>query len=115
MADLSEYSGLSPIEQLNYFRGRYYNDGQATEFGVVANAINEVLPKLDKMDHLKIIPFSVEYGSFTERSVAVFDDRNIKEEEVIHFIRNAHNTYHPHIIVISAQQAKSVFGKDGSG
>lgn len=114
MADLSEYIGLSPIEQLNYFRGRYYNDGQATEFGVVANAINEVLPKLDKMSHLKMIPFSVEYGSIMEHNVAVFDDRNVKEEEVLHHIRNAHDVYHPHIIILTAQQSRSIFGKDGS-
>ena len=41
-----EYEGMSSLEILNYYRNKYYNDGNATEKGIVANAINDVLPKI---------------------------------------------------------------------
>lgn len=43
---LIELSKLSPVEILNAFRNRYYTDGNSTENGIVANAINDVLPRM---------------------------------------------------------------------
>jgi hypothetical protein len=40
------YEGLTPNQQLNLFRNLYYNDGYATERGIIANAINHILPKI---------------------------------------------------------------------
>lgn len=41
---IQEYEGLTPEQQLNLFRNKYYTDGSATERGIIANAINEILP-----------------------------------------------------------------------
>lgn len=41
-----EYEGMSSMEKLNFFRNKYYADGNNTESGIVANAINDVLPKI---------------------------------------------------------------------
>ena len=43
---LNELSALTPVEILNYFRNLYYNDGNNTEQGIVANAINDILPRM---------------------------------------------------------------------
>ena len=47
--ELKVYDGLTSREQLNLFCNLYYNDGNATEYGIIANAINdcltEVVPK----------------------------------------------------------------------
>lgn len=45
--NINEYNALSAIEKLNLFRNKYYNDGDRTEKGVIANAINEVMPALN--------------------------------------------------------------------
>lgn len=42
------YEGLTVSERLNLYRNRYYNDGYATERGIIANAINDILPKYDR-------------------------------------------------------------------
>jgi hypothetical protein len=39
-------SDLQPEEILNLFRNRYYVDGNQTENGIVANALNDVLPRM---------------------------------------------------------------------
>lgn len=53
-ADMAEsvgkYNGLTAVEQLNLYRNKYYSDGNATERGIIANAINDVLPRLLKGD-----------------------------------------------------------------
>lgn len=41
-----EYEGMTSMEKLNFFRNKYYTDGSNTENGIVANAINDVLPKM---------------------------------------------------------------------
>lgn len=45
MTDIKEYEGLSSDQQLNLFRNLHYNDGNATELGIIANAINDFLPE----------------------------------------------------------------------
>lgn len=42
------YEGLTSNQQLNLFRNFYYNDGFSTEKGIIANAINDILPKYCK-------------------------------------------------------------------
>lgn len=42
---IKAYEGLTPNQQLNLFRNLYYNDGYATERGIIANAINDILPE----------------------------------------------------------------------
>lgn len=44
-----EYSGMTAVEKLNKYRNCYYTDGDNTEAGVIANAINEVLPEYIRM------------------------------------------------------------------
>lgn len=42
------YDGLSPIKQLDLFRNLHYADGNATQNGIIANAINEILPEYNR-------------------------------------------------------------------
>ena len=44
---------MSPEEILNYYRNLYYNDGNNTERGIVANAINDVIIKLNRKEDSK--------------------------------------------------------------
>lgn len=48
MTDIKAYDGLSAAQQLNLFRNLHYNDGNATENGIIANAINDILPVVRK-------------------------------------------------------------------
>lgn len=43
------------LEQLNYFRNLYYTEGNSTERGIIANALNDILPYLssDILEQLK--------------------------------------------------------------
>lgn len=45
---IEAYKGLTSNQQLNLFRNFYYNVGFSTEKGIVANAINDILPKYYK-------------------------------------------------------------------
>lgn len=49
MVDLKVYENLTARQQLNLFRGLYYNDGNATEKGIIANAINDILPEYNRL------------------------------------------------------------------
>ena len=40
-----EYSRMTAVEKLNKYRNCYYTDGDNTEAGVIADAINEILPE----------------------------------------------------------------------
>lgn len=40
-----DYRNLTTIEKLNFFRNKYYNDGNNTENGIIANAINDVISR----------------------------------------------------------------------
>lgn len=44
----NEYENMSSVEKLNFYRNKYYSDGNATEAGIIANAINDILPKDSK-------------------------------------------------------------------
>ena len=43
---VNEAKDMTAVEVLNYYRNLYYAEPQNTERGVVANAINEVLPQM---------------------------------------------------------------------
>lgn len=100
---------MSAIEILNLFRNKYYNDGNETELGVVANAINELMPKLSKMDNLSALDYIESYGSLESKNVAVFDRRRVSEKEVVSAIKAG--GYHPDVLVMSEKQYESVFRK----
>ena len=40
-----EYKDMTPEEKLNYFRNLHYDKSDNTEAGVIADAINDILPK----------------------------------------------------------------------
>ena len=40
-----EYKDMTPEEKLNYFRNLHYDESDNTEAGVIADAINDILPK----------------------------------------------------------------------
>lgn len=44
-----EYKNMTSMEIVNLYRNKYYNDGNNTEQGVVANAINDILPNYVRM------------------------------------------------------------------
>lgn len=43
---IKEYDNMNSIEILNYYRNCHYADGSNTESGILANALNEILPEL---------------------------------------------------------------------
>lgn len=45
---IKAYDGLTANQQLNLYRNLYYNQGGATEKGIIANAINDILPKYNR-------------------------------------------------------------------
>lgn len=45
---IKAYEELTPLQQINLFRNLYYNDGYATERGVIANAINDILSEYNR-------------------------------------------------------------------
>jgi hypothetical protein len=44
-----DYDGMTAVEKLNHYRNYYYTDGDNTEAGVIADAINEILPEYVRM------------------------------------------------------------------
>ena len=97
------------IERLNYFRNLHYADGSDTEAGIIAEAINAVLPHLDKLAHLKMMPYALDWkGAFREDQAAVFDDRIVSEKEVLDAV-NAGEVYHDQIIFMSEKQYDNIF------
>lgn len=62
----------------------------------------------EKKKHLYIIEWETKYGRLTDRNVAIFDDRQISQEEALRLIHAG--TYSPYVVVISKEQARNVFG-----
>lgn len=108
MSDAKDYSGMSAMEILNFFRNKYHAEGSDSELGVVANAINELLPKLCKMEHMRPLMYTVDYGTMSEEKVAVFDDRKVSGEEADAFIQRG-DMYNQNIVVMSQKQYESLF------
>ena len=114
MKEIITYAAMSPIEKLNFFRNRYYNDGNSTELGIVANAINDVIHKLEKMSHLKAIEYTLSYSkTLKEERVAVFDDRLISEDAVLKAVKDGglSNLF----LDMSVPQYQNIFQYKGGG
>lgn len=45
----NEYAGMNAFEILNYYRNCHYMDDSNTESGILANAINEILPEYSRL------------------------------------------------------------------
>ena len=103
-----DYKNMSSKEILNAFRNKYHADGYSTEYGIVANAINEILPTLGKMDHICMIEYPKCIGPYTIQQAAVFDNRKISEELVRDLII-AGEEYHPAVVFMAKAQFESLF------
>ena len=71
-------SELTPAEILNAFRNRYYTDGNNTENGIVANAINDILPRMIlppcKVGQTVYVPWRYAF----QRGIAIVEVKEIK-------------------------------------
>ena len=54
---------MSPIDILNFYRNLYYTEPMVTERGIVANAINDVLPQLSRMVPCQECSYWKEYNA----------------------------------------------------
>ena len=108
MSDGKDYENMSSIEILNAFRNKYHAEGYSTESGIVANAINEFLPTLVKIDHICMIEYPKCIGPYTIQQAAVFDNRKISEELVRDLII-AGEEYHPAVVFMTKAQFESLF------
>ena len=110
MEDTAKYDRMNAIDKLISFRNQYFNCGCSTECEIIAKAINEVLPKLDKMSHLKAAEYTLSYSeTLKDKRVAVFDDRLVSEEEILRHIRAGE--YHDQILDMSEKQYQNIFQK----
>lgn len=81
-ADLiSGYNGLTAAEQLNLYRNKYYSDGNATEKGIIANAIDDVLPKWCEQK-AEIERLKLENKTLSEVNQIIAHQRNQRDEEI---------------------------------
>ena len=81
--ELKVYDGLTPRQQLNLFRNLYYNDGNATEYGIIANAINDyftadVAPKSEVAREIEALENEV--GKIYNHYV--FEDNDYADDDV---------------------------------
>ena len=59
--------------------------------------------------HVKMIEYTEKYDFWAEQdNVALFDDRDISEEEVNKLIRERYE-YHPHVVFMTKKQYDNVF------
>jgi hypothetical protein len=72
---INAYEGLTPRQQLSLYRNMYYKDGNATERGVIANAINDILPEYERQkaeikrkDRI-IESYALQYGTAADKEV----------------------------------------------
>ena len=108
MADTIFSSGLTALEILTRFRDAHKGDGKRTDTGLAAAALDEMLPKLEKLEHLTIAEYDEKYGAHVYEQVAMFDDRRISAEEVFKAAEEGLE-YHPYIAFMSRKQYEGVF------
>lgn len=109
MAAHEEYKGMTATEKLNFFRNKYHAEGANTELGIIAEALNELLPRLAKTEHLRVCTYTLDYsGEIKDDLAAMYDDRMVSEEEVLQFIQSGEQ-FHPRIITMSQKQWMGVF------
>ena len=84
---IKAYEDLTSNQQLNLFRNLYYNDGFSTEKGIVANAINDILPKYckqqEEIDSLRADLKRV----YAERDAYICTSNFMKSEAVKEFAK----------------------------
>lgn len=84
---MKAYEDLTSNQQLNLFRNLYYNDGFSTEKGIVANAINDILPKYckqqEEIDSLRADLKRV----YAERDAHICTSNVMKSEAVKEFAK----------------------------
>ena len=101
-------SGLSALEILTRFRDAHKGDGNRTDTGLAAAALDEMLPKLEKLEHLTIAEYDEKYGSRIFEQVASFDDRRTTADQVFKAAAEGRE-YHPLIVFMSKKQYEGVF------
>lgn len=63
---------------------------------------------IEKLDHVRAIFFTLDFGGKEEGYVALYDGRTVEEQQVREFIKNG--GYSPNVIVITAELAENVLG-----
>ena len=98
-----DYDGMTAIEKLNYYRNYYHADGDNTEAGVIANAINEILPEYVRLKEAetKVAPMEIikkarevlgkkyEYITSEPAEVKYFEKDGKLELNYIEFVSNS--------------------------
>ena len=106
-----DYDGMTAVEKLNYYRNYYHTDGDNTEAGVIADAINEILPEyvrlkesataVDPMDIIKkvreVLGKKYEYITSEPAEVKYFEKDGKLELNYIEFVSDSN--YHDKIRV----------------
>lgn len=85
MTDSKAYENLTAEQQLNFYRNKYYTEGNHTEKGIIANAINDILPKYVRQ--------KAEIERLEERHLS--DDKllNDRVQEAINAVSKANQKY----------------------
>ena len=98
-----DYDGMTAVEKLNYYRNYYNADGDNTEAGVIADAINEILPEyvrlkeaetaVTPMDIIKkvreVLGKKYEYITSETAKVEYFEKDGKLELNYIEFVSNS--------------------------
>ncbi len=108
MADVREYEGKTAVQTLELYKELHSKAGYSTEPWLVARAIGEVLPKLDKQAHIMAVEYTDHIGPYAVQMMAVFDDRQVTDKEVRDFICGG-ESYHQHIVTMYRDQFESIF------
>lgn len=103
-----EYEGKNAVQTLELYKDRYSKAGYWTEPWLVARAIGEVLPKLEKQEHFMAVEYTDHIGPYAVQMMAVFDDRQVTDKEVRDFICGG-ESYHQHIVTMYRDQFESIF------
>lgn len=64
---LQQCKGLTSLEILNFYRNFYYKDSVCTEHGLVAAAINEILPTYTKLLEMQKLLYEGKINEAKER------------------------------------------------
>lgn len=97
-----DYAGMTAVEKLNHYRNYYHADGDNTEAGVIANAINEILPEYVRLkaDATTVDPMAIikkarevlgkkyEYITSEPAEVKYFERDDKLELNYIEFVSN---------------------------
>lgn len=89
-AVIKAYEGLTANQQLNLFRNLHYNDGNSTVNGIIANAINDILPQLHRQQaEIEILQHKYELAvAEREANVKGFTETLEKQRVEIERLKN---------------------------